>query len=98
MRKNFTKQAPTRFGNKAINTLKCRFHHPMFCQKLGNTSCRNKDCYMHLVEKEDRDIAAKIILDEMVNRELHVIRERCKNNSTEYDRKNPDSKQYTRST
>ena len=53
--------------------LKCRFNHPLFCTKLGHTSCRSKECMMNSKSKVERDSAAKTILDEMVKRELHLI-------------------------
>ena len=69
---NSTARNPT--GTPRVE-LKCRFHHPLFCTTLGHASCRSKECSMHSKSKVKRDSTAKIILDEMINRKLHLIHE-----------------------
>ena len=58
--------------------LKCRFYHPAYCTVLGHDRCNSKDCLMRDKTKGERDVAAKAILDELVNREFERIRQKRK--------------------
>ena len=80
-----TKLAKDHFASKIRNPpgtpkemLRCRFPHPEFCDVLGRTSCRSKECKLHLWKPEDRDAAAKTIPEEIRNRELVRINQNRK--------------------
>ena len=50
--------------------LKCPYHHPSFCTKLGHISCTSKDCGMFGKGKKIRDNAKQFILDKMIEHQI----------------------------
>ena len=42
--------------------LHCPYYHPLYCQKIGHSSCANKDYAMKVVTKEERAPALKVIV------------------------------------
>ena len=45
---------------------KCLFFYPNYCQVLGHKTTQSLECAMHNKSKEDRDIAMKIIMNELI--------------------------------
>ena len=49
---------------------RCPYHHPLYCQKLGHSSCASNDCAMKVATKEERAAALKVILAAAVQEEM----------------------------
>ena len=48
--------------NTTPDRMKCKFFHPLYCQKLGHKTCNNKECAMFGKTKAERDEAESKIL------------------------------------
>ena len=53
--------------------LRCKYHHPNFCAKLGHRDARSHDCEMKYKSTKERNEAEKIIFHEAVQKELEMM-------------------------
>ena len=53
--------------------MRCRYHHPNYCNKRGHADARNNDCYAKSLSKKERDDVLSEILKEAVQLEFQKI-------------------------
>ena len=49
---------------------KCPYYHPLYCTELGHNDCRSSLCGMKPRSKEEREVAKKVILQELLDAEV----------------------------
>ena len=50
--------------------LRCKYWHPMFCQKVGHSTSTSSDCFMYRKSVEERDAATLRIMEDHIETEL----------------------------
>ena len=53
--------------------MRCKYHHPKYCNKTGHADARSPSCYAKSLSKKERDDVLSIILREAVQVEFQRI-------------------------
>ena len=53
--------------------MRCKYHHPDFCNKRGHADARSPSCYAKSLSKKERDNILAVILREAVEKEFQKI-------------------------
>ena len=53
--------------------MRCKYHHPDFCNKRGHADARSPSCYAKSLSKKEQDNILAVILREAVEKEFQKI-------------------------
>ena len=53
--------------------MRCKYHHPQFCTKLGHVDAKSKECFAHGKSAIERNAIIKHIFDEAVQKRMNEM-------------------------